>query len=63
MLQAEPSAATEKPESDFTDDEIRERAYYRWLARGEGHGDDQRDWFDAQIELRELRTLQAESAE
>ncbi len=30
---------------------IAKRAYEKWLARGGRHGDDQRDWFEAEREL------------
>ena len=34
-----------------TAEAIAKRAYERWLARGGNHGDDQRDWFEAEREL------------
>jgi hypothetical protein len=41
-----------------TDDlaEIAARAYAKWLARGCPIGDDKRDWFEAQEEIRRERT-------
>lgn len=30
---------------------IAKRAYEKWLARGGRHGDDQRDWYEAEREL------------
>ena len=44
-------------EFEWTDDEIRERAYSRWEARGKPEGDPDRDWHEAKVELDELRTL------
>lgn len=43
ILSAEPS-----------DEEIRIRAYHRYLERGGGHGMDFEDWLEAKRELREL---------
>ncbi|HUR34716.1 MAG TPA: DUF2934 domain-containing protein [Vicinamibacterales bacterium] len=37
-----------------TEDEIRLRAYHRYLERGGGHGMDFEDWLEAKRELREL---------
>ena len=31
---------------------IAQRAYEKFLARGGNHGDDQRDWFEAERELK-----------
>ena len=36
-----------------TDEEIRVRAYHRWLERGGGSGMDFDDWLDAERELRQ----------
>jgi len=36
----------------ITDEEIRERAYHRYLQRGGGHGMDFEDWLEAERELR-----------
>ena len=35
-----------------TEDDIRERAYRRFLQRGGGHGQDFEDWLEAERELR-----------
>ncbi|HZP47662.1 MAG TPA: DUF2934 domain-containing protein [Vicinamibacterales bacterium] len=35
-----------------TEEEIRERAYHRYLERGAGHGQDFDDWLEAERELR-----------
>lgn len=35
-----------------TEDEIRTRAYHRYLERGGGHGMDFEDWLEAERELR-----------
>ena len=40
------------PPRDISDDEIRERAYQRYLQRGGGHGMDFEDWLEAERELR-----------
>lgn len=40
---------------DPTDDEIRERAYHRYLERGGGHGMDFEDWLEAERELRQRK--------
>lgn len=37
-----------------TEEQIRVRAYERYLERGGGHGMDFEDWMEAQRELREL---------
>lgn len=37
-----------------TDEEIRIRAYHRYLERGGGHGTDFEDWLEAKRELSEL---------
>jgi hypothetical protein len=36
----------------YGDDEVAVRAYQKWLARGCPIGDDKRDWFEAQDEVR-----------
>lgn len=36
--------------------EVERRAYEKWIARGCPLGDDARDWFDAQNELRREHT-------
>lgn len=40
--------------SEPSDEEIRLRAYHRYLERGGGHGMDFEDWLEAKRELREL---------
>lgn len=40
--------------SEPSDDDIRVRAYHRYLERGGGHGMDFEDWLEAKRELREL---------
>lgn len=50
-----------KPEQDLavsglpTEDEIRHRAYLRFVERGGGHGSDLEDWVHAEQELRSKR--------
>jgi hypothetical protein len=41
--------------SEPTDEEIRLRAYHRYLERGGGHGMDFEDWLEAEKELRGKR--------
>jgi hypothetical protein len=55
-----PAAAAAEPQpstrpSGPTEDEIRHRAYLRYLARGGAHGADLDDWFTAERELRAQR--------
>jgi hypothetical protein len=38
-----------------SEEEIRERAYQRFLQRGSGHGDDFQDWLEAERELKANR--------
>ena len=38
--------------SEPTHDQIAQRAYERFLARGAGHGQDVEDWLDAEGELK-----------
>jgi len=45
---AEPIAAPEPSEQD-----IRTRAYHRYLERGGGHGNDFQDWLDAERDLKQ----------
>ena len=40
---------------DWEHERIAVRAYERFLARGEQHGDDLRDWLDAEREIRGSR--------
>jgi hypothetical protein len=43
------------PDIDPTEDEIRHRAYARYLERGDGHGSAIDDWVHAEQELRKRR--------
>jgi hypothetical protein len=57
----EPGRGTEapiaEPPSESPDEEeIRVRAYHRYLQRGGGHGSDFEDWLEAERELREGRS-------
>jgi len=38
---------------EIPSEKIAMRAYERWVERGRVAGDDQRDWFEAEAELRE----------
>jgi hypothetical protein len=40
--------------SEPSEEQIRLRAYHRYLERGGGHGMDFEDWLEAKRELREL---------
>jgi hypothetical protein len=56
---ADKAVVAEDPESTIlsaepSDEEIRHRAYHRYLERGGGHGMDFEDWLEAKRELREL---------
>jgi len=42
-------------DSDPSEEEIRHRAYLRYLERGGGHGADFEDWLEAEKELRKKR--------
>jgi hypothetical protein len=37
-----------------SEDDIRERAYHRYMQRGGGHGQDFDDWLEAERELKKL---------
>jgi hypothetical protein len=37
-----------------SEEDIRERAYHRYLQRGGGHGQDFEDWLEAERELKKL---------
>jgi len=57
----EPGRGTEPPISEPPsqtpdEEEIRVRAYHRYLQRGGAHGNDFEDWLEAERELREGRT-------
>ena len=43
------------PDVDPTDDDIRQRAYQRYLERGDGHGGEVDDWLQAEQELKKRR--------
>jgi DUF2934 family protein len=43
---------TSEPGTDPTDEDIRLRAYHRYLERGGGHGMDFEDWLEAERELK-----------
>ena len=48
--------ADDRPNADPpTEDDIRRRAYQRYLERGGGHGLDFDDWLEAERELRQRR--------
>lgn len=42
-------------EAEPTDEDIRVRAYHRYLERGGGHGMDFEDWLEAKRELQKMR--------
>lgn len=44
--------ATESQEFEPNEDDIRLRAYHRYLERGGGHGMDFEDWLEAERELK-----------
>jgi hypothetical protein len=52
---AAPSAAASEPHRAPSDDEIRERAYHRFLQRGAHQGSEFDDWVEAERELRSRR--------
>jgi len=47
---------SEPPRQGPDEEEIRIRAYHRYLERGGGHGMDFEDWLEAERELREGRS-------
>jgi hypothetical protein len=52
------SMASEPPELSTSapdEEQIRDRAYQRFLDRGGSHGDDVNDWIEAETELRNRR--------
>jgi hypothetical protein len=57
-VQQPPSAPAPPAVAPVADDlaEIAARAYSKWQARGCPIGDDKRDWFEAQEEVRRERT-------
>ena len=44
------------PEPEPTDDDIRVRAYHRYLERGGNHGADFDDWVEAEKDLKRPRS-------
>jgi len=44
------------PDPDPTDDDIRVRAYHRYLERGGNHGADFDDWVEAEKDLKRPRS-------
>lgn len=48
---AEPEATTASGTVEPSDEDIRVRAYHRYLERGGGHGMDFEDWLEAKREL------------
>jgi hypothetical protein len=46
------STADDRPSADPTVDDIRQRAYQRYLERGGNHGQHFDDWLEAERELR-----------
>jgi Protein of unknown function (DUF2934) len=49
---ADEGVTSESPESGLSEDDIRIRAYHRYLERGGGHGMDFDDWLEAERELK-----------
>jgi DUF2934 family protein len=45
-----------RPDGSPSEEDIRRRAYQRYLERGGGHGQDFDDWLEAERELRENTT-------
>jgi hypothetical protein len=48
---------TSQPAAAPTEEDIRRRAYHRYLERGGGHGMDFQDWLDAEQELKSNRKV------
>ena len=51
----ETADVVERPNAQPTEDEVRLRAYHRFLERGAVHGNDFEDWVEAEKELRIAR--------
>ena len=51
LAAAEPEATAVSAPVEPSDEEIRVRAYHRYLERGGGHGMDFEDWLEAKREL------------
>jgi len=47
-----PTAKPVAPQQKIPQDKIAMRAYEKWVKRGYKHGHDQRDWMEAEAELR-----------
>ena len=52
---ASPSPGSSQPQETPSDDEIRERAYHRFLERGAHQGNEFDDWVEAERDLRSRR--------
>jgi hypothetical protein len=52
---ADPVVSPQTP-PDVTDDDIRVRAYHRYLERGGSHGADFDDWVEAEKDLKSSRS-------
>ena len=52
---AAPSSGSSERQKSPSDDEIRERAYHRFLERGAHQGSEFDDWVEAERELRSRR--------
>jgi hypothetical protein len=50
-----PNGSSAPPELDPSEEEIRLRAYHRYLERGGGHGADFEDWLEAERDLKSPR--------
>ena len=46
------SSTQQSPAKEVTRESIAKRAYEKFLARGGAHGDDLKDWLEAEQELR-----------
>ena len=54
--EAAASAVTPSAAPELTDDDIRVRAYHRYLERGGSHGADFDDWVEAEKDLKSSRS-------
>jgi len=50
-----PNGSSAPPDLDPSEEEIRLRAYHRYLERGGGHGADFEDWLEAERDLKSPR--------
>lgn len=57
---ASEALTSESMASEPTEEDIRMRAYHRYLERGGGHGMDFEDWLEAERELRAQRSQQSD---